>query len=126
MCDDCVRRAAQIDPRLVKLMEDIKPHYQAMQALLADSMKDIVEMDIIDENGEEPTDVGPDHEAEIKRAMLQIAGILGVGYAVGWNTAIDSDDPQDLNQKIDPLMSQMRRGFEDGISYGYVVHQRKH
>jgi len=126
MCDDRVRRAAQIDPRLIKLMEDIKPLYQAMQALLADSMKDIVEMDIIDEDGEELTDVDPDHEEEIKCAMLQIAAILGMGYAVGWNTAMDSDDLQDLDQKIDPLLSQMNRGFKDGVSYGYVVHQKKH
>ena len=125
MCEECVRKAAEIDPRILKLMADIRPEYEALQAKLSIKMREIMQMQIVDADGDE-ADVSNEQMAEIKETMAVLGGILGMAYAIGWHTSSTCDGPMDMSMKIGPIMNMISKSVDDGLSYNFVINQRKH
>ena len=125
MCEECVSKAAEIDPRIFKLMEEVRPQIEALKALLSIEMRDILDIEIVNEEGDEP-ELEPAVKAEIAETMAKLSGILGIAYAIGWNVAVKCDGPMELAMHVSPMMGMLNRSLDEGFSYNYVINQRKH
>lgn len=127
MCEYCVRKAAEIDPRVLKLMEEVRPDIEKLKARLSIGMRDILTMEIVNEDGDEPEEeIDPWTKADMAETMAKLSGILGLAYAMGWDLALKCDGPTDLARQVSPMMEMLNRSLIEGLSYNYVINQRKH
>ena len=101
MCEDCIQTAANIDPKLMEMVESIKDEMAALHTKIAPQMREIMEMVAFNaETGETPEEANMPAEdiAEIEAMQNKIAGMMGLSYAAAWFN---------IRQVTDPMQCQM-------------------
>ena len=129
MCDECIKIAADIDPKLMEMVESIKDEMAALHAKIAPQMREIMQMSVIDvETGETPEegDMPAEELAEINTMQNKIAGMMGLSYAAAWFNIRQAADPMQGHMMGDSIMNLTRKGIEEASAYNYVVNQVKH
>ena len=129
MCEKCVQIAADIDPKLMEMVESIKEDMAAMHAKIAPQMREIMEMVVVNtETGETPEEADMPAEviAKIDAMQNMIAGMMGLSYAVAWFNIRQVTDPMQGQKMGNSILELTLKGIEEGLAYNYVVNQVKH
>ena len=129
MCEECVQIAADIDPKLMAMVESIKDEMAAMHAKIAPQMREILEMVVTNvETGETPEegDIPAEELAEINTMQNKIAGMMGLSYAAAWFNIRQATDPTECNMTGNTIMKLTHKAIEEAAAYNYVVNQVKH
>ena len=129
MCEECVQIAADIDPKLMAMVESIKDEMAAMHAKIAPQMREILEIVVTNaETGETPEegDMPAEELAEINTMQNKIAGMMGLSYAAAWFNIRQATDPMQGQMMGNSIMELTLKGIEEGSAYNYVVNQVKH
>ena len=129
MCEECVQIAADIDPKLMAMVESIKDEMAAMHAKIAPQMREILEMVVTNaETGETPEegDIPAEELAEINTMQNKIAGMVGLSYAAAWFNIRQATDPMQGQMMGKSIMNFTHKGVEEASAYNYVVNQIKH
>ena len=129
MCEECVQIAADIDPKLMEMVESIKDEMTAMHAKIAPQMREILEMVVTNtETGETPEegDIPAEELAEINTMQNKIAGMMGLSYAAAWFNIRQATDPMQGQMMGNSILELTLKGIEEAAAYNYVVNQVKH
>ena len=129
MCEECIQIAADIDPKLIELVDSIKDELAAMHAKIAPHMREIMQMVAINaETGETPEEANMSAEdiAEIEAMQNMFAGMMGLSYAVAWFNIRRTSDPMETHMMGKSIMEFTHKGIEEASAYNYVVNQVKH
>ena len=129
MCDDCVKMASEIDPKLIELVDSIKDELAALHAKIAPHMREILQMVAINaETGETPEEANMPAEdiAEIEAMQNMFAGMMGLSYAVAWFNIRQATDPMQGQMMGNSILELTLKGIKEGSAYNYVVNQIKH
>ena len=129
MCEECVQIAADIDPKLMAMVESIKDEMAALHAKIAPQMREIMQMVVVNaETGEtsEEGDMPAEAIAEIDAIQTMIAGMMGLSYAAAWFNIRQATDPMQGQMMGNSIMELTLKGIEEGSAYNYVVNQVKH
>ena len=129
MCEECVQIAADIDTKLMEMVESIKDEMAALHAKIAPQMREILEMVVTNaETGETPEegDMPAEELAEINTMQNKIAGMMGLSYAAAWFNIRQATDPMQGQMMGNSIMELTLKGIEEGSAYNYVVNQVKH
>ena len=129
MCEECVQIAANIDPKLMEMVESIKDEMAAMHAKIVPQMREILEMVVTNaETGETPEegDIPTEELAEINTMQNKIAGMMGLSYAAAWFNIRQAIDPTECNMTGNSIMKLTHKAIEEAAAYNYVVNQVKH
>ena len=125
MCDECLKRAMAVDPKLISFMKEIEPEYHALQAKLRDMMKVLLKTEIVDED-DMPTEVAPEHQAQFDQEHAKLQGIIGMAAAIGWFTALECDDANDAQVHAHAMFQMMQSKLNEGDAYRYLFKMRRH
>ena len=129
MCEACIQTAAEINPKLIKLVDSIKNELAALHAKIAPHMREILQMVAINaETGETPEEANMPAEdiAEIEAMQNMIAGMMGLSYAAAWFNIRQATDPMQGQMMGNSIMELTFKGIEEASAYNYVVNQTKH
>ena len=129
MCEECVQIAADIDPKLMEMVESIKDEMAALHAKIAPQMREILEIVVTDaETGETPEegDIPAEELAEIDAMQNKIAGMMGLSYAAAWFNIRQATDPMQGQMMGNSILELTLKGIEEASAYNYVVNQVKH
>ena len=129
MCEECVKIAADIDPKLMEMVESIKDEMATMHAKIAPQMREIMQMSVTNaETGETPEegDMPAEVIAEINTMQNKIAGMMGLSYAAAWFNIRQATDPKEAHTMGNPILELTLKGIEEALAYNYVVNQVKH
>lgn len=129
MCEDCIQIAADIDPKLMEMVESIKDEMAAMHAKIAPQMREIMQMVVVNsETGETPEEaiMSAEDIAEIEAMQNKIAGMLGLTYAVAWFNIRQTNDPMEGHMTGNSIMDFTHKAIEEASAYNYVVNQLRH
>ena len=129
MCEECTQTAAEIDPKLIELVDSIKDELAAMHAKIAPQMCEILAMVAIDaETGETPEEANMPAEdiAEIEAMQNMFAGMMGLSYATAWFNIRKARNPMEGLMMGKSILEFTHRAIEDASAYNYVVNQVKH
>ena len=129
MCEDCIKIAADIDPKLMEIVESIKEDMAAMHAKIAPQMRQIMTMTVVNvktcETPEE-ADIPAEVVAEIEAMQTKVAGMMGLSYAAAWFNIRQATDPMQGQMMGNYIMELTIKGIEEASAYNYVVNQVKH
>ena len=129
MCDKCIKIAADIDPKLMEMVESIKDEMAALHAKIAPQMREILEIVVTNaETGETPEegDMPAEELAEINTMQNKIAGMMGLSYAAAWFNIRQATDPMQGQMMGNFILELTLKGIEEASAYNYVVNQVKH
>lgn len=129
MCEECIQTAADIDPKLMKMVESIKDEMAALHAKIAPQMREIMEMVVVNaETGETPeeADIPAEDIAEIDAMQTKIAGMMGLSYAAAWFNIRQATDTMEWHMMGNSIMDLTHKAIEEASAYNYVVNQVKH
>ena len=129
MCEDCIQIAADIDPKLMEMVESIKEDMAAMHAKIAPQMREIMQMVVVNtETGETPeeADIPAEVVAEIEAMQTKIAGMMGLSYAAAWFNIRQATDPMQGQMMGNFIMKRTLKGIEEALAYNYVVNHVRH
>ena len=129
MCEECIQIAADIDPKLMEMVESIKDEMAAMHAKIAPQMREILEMVVTNaETGETPEegDMPAEELAEINTMQNKIAGMMGLSYAAAWFNIRQATDPMQGQMMGNSILELTLKDIEEASAYNYVVNQVKH
>ena len=129
MCEECVKIAADIDPKLMEMVESIKDEMAALHAKIAPQMREILEIVVTNaETGETPEegDMPAEELAEINTMQNKIAGMMGLSYAAAWFNIRQATDPMQGQMMGNFILKLTLKGIEEALAYNYVVNQVKH
>ena len=129
MCEDCIQIAADINPKLMEMVESIKDEMAAMHAKIAPQMREILEIVVTNaETGEtsEEADMPAEVIAEINTMQNMIAGMMGLSYAAAWFNIRQATDPMQGQMMGNFILALTLKGIEEASAYNYVVNQVKH
>ena len=129
MCEKCTKIAANIDPKLIKMVESIKDEMAALHAKITPQMREIMEMVVINpETGETPEEADMPAEAIAKIDAMQnmIAGMMGLSYAAAWFNIRQATDPVGGHMMGNSIMELTHKAIEEASAYNYVVNQVRH
>ena len=127
MCNECVKIASEIDPKLLAIMEEIKDDMAALHAKIAPQMREVLQMLVVNvETGEEPEGLPAEEMAEINEMQNKIAGIIGLAYAASWTSIRMIPDQKEALMMGSSIMSFAHKGAEEAMAYDYVVNRVKH
>ena len=129
MCEDCIQTAAEIDPKLIELVDSIKDELAALHAKIAPQMREILQMVAINaETGETPEESNMSAEdiAEIEAMQDMFAGMLGLSYATAWFNIRQANNPMESIMMGKTSLEFTQRAIEEASAYNYVVKQTKH
>ena len=129
MCENCIQTAADIDPKLMEMVESIKEDMAALHAKIAPQMREIMTMTVVNiETGKTPeeTDIPAEVVAEIEAMQTKIAGMMGLSYAAAWFNIRQATDSTQGNMMGHYIMERTLKGIEEALAYNYVVNQVKH
>ena len=129
MYEECIQTAADINPKLIELVDSIKDELAALHAKIAPHMREILQMVIINaETGETPEEANMPAEgiAEIEAMQNMFAGILGLSYATAWFNIRKARNPMEGLMMGKSILEFTHRAIEDASAYNYVVNQAKH
>lgn len=129
MCEDCTQIAANIDPKLMEMVESIKDELAALHAKVAPQMREIMQMVAINaETGETPEEANMHAEAiaEIEAMQDMFAGMMGLSYAAAWFNIRQTNNPMESHMMGNSIMTLTHKGIEEASAYNYVVNQVRH
>ena len=129
MCEECIQIAADIDPKLMEMVESIKEDMAAMHAKIAPQMREIMQMIVVNvETGETPEEANMPVEdiAEIEAMQNMFAGMMGLSYATAWFNIRQATDPMQCQMMGNAIMELTHKAIEEASAYNYVVNQTKH
>ena len=129
MCEECVQIAADIDPKLMEMVESIKEDMAAMHTKIAPQMREIMKMVVVNtETGETPeeSNLGAEVIAEIEVMQNMIAGMMGLSYAAAWFNIRQANNPMESIMMGKTILEFTQRAIEEASAYNYVVNQAKH
>ena len=129
MCEACIQTAAEIDPKLIELVDSIKDELAAMHAKIAPHMREIMQMVAINaETGETPEEANMPAEdiAEIEAMQNMFAGMMGLSYATAWFNIRKAYNPMESVMLGKTILEFTQRAIEDASAYNYVANQTKH
>ena len=129
MCKDCIQTAADIDPKLMEMVESIKKDMAALHAKIAPQMREILQMVAINpETGETPEEANMPAEdiAEIEAMQNMFAGMMGLSYATAWFNIRQARNPMESIMLGKAILEFTHRAIEHASAYNYVVNQVKH
>ena len=129
MCEECIQIAADIDPKLMEMVESIKEDMAAMHAKIAPQMRQIMKMIVVNvETGETPeeADIPAEVITEIDAMQTKIAGMMGLSYAAAWFNIRQATDPMQGQMMGNSIMELTHKAIEEASAYNYVVNQVKH
>ena len=129
MCEDCIQIAADINPKLMEMVESIKDEMAAMHAKIAPQMREIMQMIVVNvETGEthEEADIPAEVITEIDAMQTKIAGMMGLSYAAAWFNIRQATDPMQGQMMGNAIMELTLKGIEEASAYNYVVNKVKH
>ena len=129
MCEECIQIAADIDPKLMEMVESIKDDMAAIHAKIAPQMREIMQMVVVNsETGETPeeADMPAEAIAEIDTMQNMIAGMMGLSYAAAWFNIRQATDPMQSQMTGNVIMELTHKAIEEASAYNYVVNQAKH
>ena len=129
MCEACAQTAAEIDPKLIELVDSIKDELAALHAKIAPQMREILQMVAINaETGETPEEANMPAEdiAEIEAMQNMFAGMMGLSYAAAWFNIRKARNPMESIMMDKTILEFTHRAIEEASAYNYVVNQVKH
>lgn len=129
MCDECIQIAANIDPKLMEMVESIKDEMAALHAKIAPHMREILQMVAINaETGETPEEANMPAEdiAEIEAKQNMLAGIMGLSYATAWFNIRKAHNPTGSVILGKTILEFTQSAIEEATAYNYVVNQVRH
>ena len=129
MCEECIQIAADIDPKLMEMVDSIKDDMAAMHAKIAPQMREILQMVAINaETGETPEEANMSAEdiAEIEAMQNMFAGVMGLSYVTTWFNIRQGNNPMESNMLDKFILEFTHRAIEEASAYNYVVNQVKH
>lgn len=129
MCEDYIQTAADIDPKLMAMVESIKDEMAALHAKIAPQMREIMQMVVVNaETGEAPEegDMSAEEIAEIDAMQTKIAGMMGLSYAAAWFNIHQATDPKESFMMGNSIMNLTHKAIEEASAYNYVVNHAKH
>ncbi len=129
MCEECIQTAADIDPKLIELVDSIKDELAALHAKIAPQMREITQMDAINaETGETPEEANMPAEdiAEIEAMQNMFAGMMVLSYAIAWFNIRKAHYPMEGHTMGKYILEITHMAIEDASAYNYVVNQAKH
>ena len=129
MCEDCIQIAADINPKLMAMVESIKDEMAAMHAKIAPQMREILEIVVTNaETGETPEEANMPAEdiAEIEAMQNMFAGMMGLSYAAAWFNIRQATDPMQGQMMGNSILELTLKGIEEASAYNYVANQVKH
>ena len=129
MCEECIQIAANIDPKLIELVDSIKNELAALHAKIAPHMREILQMVVINsETGETPEegDMPAEAIAEIEAMQTMFAGMMGLSYATAWFNIRKASNSMGSIMMGKNILEVTHRAIEDASAYNYVVNQTKH
>ena len=129
MCEECIQIAANIDPKLMAMVESIKDEMAALHAKIAPQMREILEMVVVNaETGETPEegDMSAEAIAEIEAMQTMFAGMMGLSYATAWFNIRKASNSMGSIMMGKNILEVTHRAIEDASAYNYVVNQVKH
>ena len=129
MCEDCIQTAADIDPKLIEMVESIKEDMAAMHAKIAPQMRKIMQMVLVNtETGETPeeADIPAEVVAEIEAMQTKIAGMMGLFYAAAWFNIRQATNTTQGHMMGNAIMKLTHKAIEEAMAYNYVVNRVKH
>ena len=129
MCEECIQIAANIDPKLMAMVESIKDEMAALHAKIAPQMCEILEMVVVNaETGETPEegDMPAEAIAEIEAMQTMFAGMMGLSYATAWFNIRKASNSMGSIMMGKNILEVTHRAIEDASAYNYVVNQVKH
>lgn len=129
MCEACAQTAAEIDPKLIELLNSIKDDLAALHDKIAPQMREILQMvAIIPETGEtsEEANMPAEDIAEIEATKTKIAGMMGMFYATAWFNIRQASNPMESHMMGKAILEFTHRAIEEASAYNYVVNQVKH
>lgn len=129
MYEECVQTAAEIDPKLIELVDSIKDELAALHAKIAPHMREILQMVAINaETGETPEEANMPAEdiAEIEAMQDMFAGMMGLSYATAWFNIRQVNNLTEGHMMGMAILEFTHRAIEEASAYNYVVNQVKH
>ena len=129
MCEDCIQTAADIDPKLMEMVESIKEDMAAMHAKIAPQMREIMQMVVVNtETGETPeeADIPAEVVAEIEAMQTKIAGMMGLSYAAAWFNIRQATNTTQGHMMGNAITEFTYKAIEEAMAYNYVVNRVKH
>ena len=129
MCEECIQTAAEIDPKLIELVDSIKDELAAMHAKIAPQMREILQMVAINtETGEthEEANMSAEDIAEIEAMQNMFAGMMGLSYATAWFNIRKARNPMEGLTMGKSILEFTHRAIEHASAYNYVTNQMKH
>ena len=129
MCEECIQIAADIDPKLMEMVESIKEDMAAMHAKIAPQMREIMQMIVVNvETGETPEEANMPAEdiAKIEAMQNMFAGMMGLSYATAWFNIRKANNPMESVMMGKTILEFTQRAIEHASAYNYVVNQVKH
>ena len=129
MCEECIQTAADINPKLMEMVESIKDEMAAMHAKIAPQMREIMEIVVTNaETGETPEEANMPAEdiAEIEAMQNMFAGMMGLSYATAWSNIRKARNPMEGLMMGNSILEVTHKAIEDASAYNYVTNQVKH
>ena len=129
MCEECIQTAAEIDPKLIELVDSIKDELATMHAKIAPHMREILQMVAINaETGEtsEEANMPAEDIAEIEAMVNMDAGMMGLSYATAWFNIRKARNPMEDLMIGNSILEFTHRAIKDASAYNYVTNQVKH
>ena len=129
MCEDCIQTAADINPKLMEMVESIKEDMAAMHAKIAPQMREIMQMVVVNtETGEtsEEADIPAEVVAEIEAMQTKIAGMMGLSYAAAWFNIRQATNTIQGHMMGNAITEFTHKAIEEAMAYNYVVNRVKH
>lgn len=136
MCEKCMEEAQNIDPRFIKLMEDIMPELQALQDKLEQPTREMLNMVTVStETGIEIVlgEMPPEDREYMEQVQKRAARSIGLALVTGWYGVLlgvnqekkQIPDQQQAMQVAHTLMSMVSKAAGEAISYNYFLHNVK-
>ena len=129
MCEKCTKIAADIDPKLMEMVESIKDEMAALHAKIAPQMREIMTTVVVNtETGETPeeSNMSAEEIAEIEAIQNKIAGMMGLSYAAAWFNIRQATDQMETHVTGISIINLTHKGVEEATAYNYVANQTKH
>ena len=127
MCQKCIEQVAQIDPKFLKLMQELEPEYRALEAKAGPRIREIFKMTLVDEEGEVDTDdVDPEALKEIRESITHLSGVIAMASLVGWHAVSNVASKEEAMMQMAPMIGALNQAINDSLAYLSVRDAAKH
>ena len=127
MCQKCIEQVAQIDPKFLKLMQELEPEYRALEAKAGPRIREIFKMTLVDEEGEVDTDdVDPEALKEIRESITHLSGVIAMASLVGWHAVSNVASKEEAMMQMAPMIGALNQAINNSLAYLSVRDAAKH